>query len=101
MRTRLVGFGLAAVVAGLPATHCGAKPPDTPVNPHVQGKELPPVARDHHKPDGGDVTPSSFPLPMPPRPNAPRPASGRPVDQVADALLNGFTVPLGVVDRAW
>jgi hypothetical protein len=94
-RTGLLGLAVCAAVAGWAA----AKPPGLPLNPHDQGKEPPPVARDFHQADE-PMPPLSFPLRVPAgRPTGPaldvREVAGF-VTAAHDAVMNHFTIPLGL-----
>ena len=94
-RTGLLGVAACLVLAGWAA----GKPPGLPLNPHDQGKEPPPVARDFYQADE----------PMPPLASSRRGPAGRPpgpgldVREVAwfaaaahDAVMNHLTMPLGL-----
>lgn len=97
IRTGLLGLAVGVAAAGWAL----GKPPGLPLNPQDQGKEPPPVARDFHQADE-PMPPLAFPLRVPAgRPTGPlagldgREVAGF-VAAVHDAVMNHFTMPLGL-----
>jgi hypothetical protein len=94
MDTRNSLLGLAGVVA-LTATAAG-KPPDLPAEPHVEGREASPVAREFYEP----IAPPTRGLlpthPLPKWATDPAPLADL-VAGIRDTVLNRLTVPLGMV----
>ena len=80
-------------------TTATAKPPELPVDPHVQGRELSPIAREFYEPDVPPVSLEALRA-VPVRPQ-PRPVEGMSladvVSEMQEAAFDRITFPLGAV----
>ncbi|MDY3556722.1 hypothetical protein R5W24_005892 [Gemmata sp. JC717] len=88
---RRVLLGCVCVVSAVGAV--SAAPPGLQPRPHVEGREIDPVARDHFLPESPAVV--SEPPALPAQPRAEGDAFWVLLFGAHEAVLNKFTMPLG------
>lgn len=91
LRRVLLGVVCAVVVSGA----VSAAPPALQPRPHVEGRELDPVARDHFLPEQPAVVNEAPAVPAPAPARADHDALWALTLGAHEAVLSAFTMPLG------